>query len=246
MNKKLVSQALVRTLAILKDEMPQSNYKKYISPLSLQSHTDQTISLNAAGQYEADWVNSRMATTLSKYVSGFLGQSMQILITANGDPAPAIELSKGRKAQLSQAYGETRASVIQPQKALYISAYYWRYWRPLLGKGTASDVVIACRSLCYWNVKTGELRNTITTDRDEIAGLANCSPSSVDRALGNQYVRMYFVRKKIARVMTDLGPRNHGLILKVRMDDPLTPDHQQKHKINEPMEWVDPYTPDES
>lgn len=245
MNRKSITKALINTQAIIKDEMPGSYYKKYVEPLSIQSHTDQTICLHAAGQYEADWLNSRMAKSMGQHVSGILGQPMQILFTANGDPAPAIELSKGRKAQLSQAYGETRASVVQPQKALYITNYFWRHWRPLLGKGTSSDVVIACRSLCYWNVRSGELRNVITTDRDEIAGLAGCSPSSVDRALSHQFVRMYFVRKKIARVMTDLGPRNHGLILKVRMDDPLTPEHQHQHKINEPMSWVDPYTPDE-
>jgi len=246
MDKIIISKAFEQTQAIIKDEMPQSNYKKYILPLSLQSHTDQTISLHIAGQYEADWVNSRMAGILEKHISGILGQPMQILISSNGDPAPALDLIKGRKARLSQAYGETRAGVIQPQKVLYITDYFWRYWKPLLGRGATSDVVIACRSLCYWNVKTGEIRNNITTDRDEIAELGHCSPSSVDRALANQLVRMYFVRKKIARVMTDLGPRNHGLILKVRMDDPLTPDHQALYKINEPMDWVDPYTPDES
>ncbi len=246
METKTIKKALAQTMAILKDEMPISNHTKYIKPLSFQSNTNQTISLHAIGQYEADWVNDRMGKILGAHISGILGQPFQILVSANGEPAPTIELSKGRKAQLSHAYGETRASVIQPQKALYITDYFWRHWRPLLGKGTTSDVVIACRSLCYWNVRTQVLRNNISTDRDEIAGLASCSPSSVDRALAHQLVRMYFVRKKIARVMTDLGPRNHGLILRVRMDDPLTPVHQSMHKINEPMDWVDPYTPDES
>jgi len=241
---KQIPEALARTQAILKDEMASSNYNKYIADLTITSHTDQSISLHAPGQYEADWLNARMGKIMSQHFSGILGQPMEILFSANGDPGPDLKLSKGRKADLSQAYGETRASIIQPQKALYITNYFWRHWRPLLGKGTTSDVVIACRSLCYWNIKTGELRNTITTDRDEIAELAVCSPSSVDRALSHQLVRMYFVRKKIARVMTDEGPRNHGLILKVRMDDPLIPEHQKLHKINEPMAWVDPYVPE--
>lgn len=245
MKSNQITQALERSQAILKDEMDSSNYNKYIADLFVSSHTDQSISLHAPGQYEADWLNARMSKILGQHISGILGQPMEILFSANGNPAPDLNLKKGRRAQLSQAYGETRASVVQPQKALYITNYFWRHWRPLLGKGTTSDVVIACRSLCYWNIKTGELRNTITTDRDEIAELAGCSPSSVDRALGNQFVRMYFVRKKIARVMTDFGPRNHGLILKVRMDDPLTPEHQKLHKINEPMAWVDPYVPEE-
>lgn len=245
METKTINQALIKCQAILKDEMPHNKWDQYIEPLLLSSHTDQTISLHAPGQYEADWLTARMGRTVGQQISGILGQEMQILFSANGDPAPAIELSKGRKAQLSQAYGETRSSVIQPQKSLYITNYFWQHWRPLLGKGTTSDVVIACRSLCYWNIKTGEIRNAITTDREEIGKLASCSPSSVDRALSNQYVRMYFVRKKIARVMTDLGPRNHGLILKVRMDDPLTPNDQKLHKLNEPMSWVDPYTHDE-
>jgi len=245
MKTKQITQALERSQAILRDEMDQSTYTKYVADLTLSNHTDQSISLQAPGQYEADWLNARMGKILGSHISGILGQPMEILFSANGDPKPSLKMVQGRQAQLSQAYGETRASIVQPHKALYITNYFWRHWRPLLGKGTTSDVVIACRSLCYWNIKTGEIRNSITTDRDEIAGLAGCSPSSVDRALGNQFVRMYFVRKKIARVMTDFGPRNHGLILKVRMDDPLTPEHQKKYKINEPMAWVDPYVPEE-
>jgi len=237
-NKKTLEQAWGQAKNLIKQEVSKSVYDLRIKDLTVGQYSDDVIMIRAEGHH-VDWLNARLSTTASKTMAGILGQPVNILFSNNGNPPPSLAM-EGRKAQLTQAYGETRAAVIQPHKALFVSHYFWQHWRPLLGKGTASDVVIACRSLCYWNVKTGEIRNTVTTDREQLAELACCSPASVDRALNNKLVKMYFVQKKIARIMTEAGPRNHGLILRVRMDDPLTPEHQAKYKINEPTTWLDP------
>lgn len=221
---------------LISQEMPKSKYVSMIKPLTIQGYSEDIITIQAPAT-DIDWLNARVATVASHHITGILGEPYDVIFTSNGEAKEINkDLSSGRKAQLAQAYGDKRAAIIQPHKSLYISGYYWENWRPLLGKSTA-DVVIACRSLCYWNPQTGELRNRVTTDREEIARIAGCSTASVDRALNHKMVRQYFVRKKIARIMTETGIRNHGLILRVRMDDPLTPEDQKKYKINEPITW---------
>ena len=244
LNKTAVNKAWAKTQALLKTEMPSDKYNSMVAPLVVAAFNDDVINIHTEDDYSAKWLNDRMASTFNKCMTGVLNHPVQILFISNGTEPIDATLSKGRKASLAQAYGETRASIIQPHKSLYISSYFWQQWKPLLGK-SASDVVIACRSLCYWNIQTGEIRNSITTDRAAIAKLASCSGSSVDRALSSSFVRKYFVRKKIARFMTPDGPRNHGLILKVRMDDPLIPQHQAKYKMSEPLDWIDPYYSDD-
>lgn len=227
-----------RTLKLLQSEVSKSVYDLRLKDTKYSGHNEHVVTIHAT-DHHVDWLNARIARIASNQIQGILNEPYEVLFTSNGNLPPDMSLDKNRKAQLVQSYGDSKASIIQPSRALFITFYYWKHWRPLLGKAT-SDVVIACRSLGYWNIKTGELRNRITTDRDELARVAGCSPSSVDRALNNKLVKMYFVRKRIARIMTDAGPRNHGLILRVRMDDPLTPEHQEVYKINEPTTWYDP------
>jgi len=232
-----IIEAWAETQKILKNDTTKQVFESRILPGKVGEYSDDVIMIKVA-EGHVDWLNQRVARLASRTITGILNQPYQIVFSDNGTPPPSTEL-KDRKAQLAQAYGETRAAVIKPHQLIVTSAYFWRNWRPLLGKATA-DVVIACRSLCYWNPRTGVLRNTVTTDRAEIAGLAGYSVKTVERGLNHQLVKMYFVRKRVARIMTDEGPRNHGLILRVRMDDPLTPQHQIEFKINEPTTWTDP------
>jgi len=235
--EKRISAAWAETQKLLKGEVAKHVYEHRIQAGQVGEFSEDAIMIKVASEH-VNWLNGRVAVSASKIITGILNQPYQVIFSDNGTPPPSMKLDD-RKAQLTQAYGETRAAVIKPQQVIMYTAYFWSQWRPILGR-TTTDVVIACRSLCYWNIKTGELRSTVTTDRDQIAGLANCSYVSVDRALSNKFVKMYFVRKRIARIMTSEGIRNHGLILSVRMDDPLTPQHQEAYKINEPTTWIDP------
>jgi len=236
-NEKRIAKAWGKTQEVLKGDVPKFVYDHRIKGGEVGECSEDVIMIKVA-QEHVDWLNARAALSASKIISGILGEPQQIIFSANGDPPPSMAL-EGRKAQLAQAYGETRAAVIKPHHIIMYSAYFWAEWRPILGR-TTTDVVIACRSLCYWNIKTGELRNSVTTSREQIANVAKCSLISVDRALNNKFVKMYFVRKTVARIMTSEGIRNHGLILRVRMDDPLTPEHQGAYNINEPTTWIDP------
>lgn len=149
---------------------------------------------------------------------------------------PGSDAGSPRKIQLQRAYGTERARVIQPERGMFLTMYFFNNWLPLLGH-SAATTVLAARSLCYWNPMTGELRNLVETDMTEIARRASVSVRTVKDVLNNDLVKHYFLRYKVRRVMTPNGVRTAGILLQVRMDDPLTPEDQDQHHLAEEEHW---------
>lgn len=141
-----------------------------------------------------------------------------------------------RKIQLQRAYGTARARVVQPERGMFITNYLFSAWLPLLGH-SAFAAVLAARSLCYWNPMTGEMRNVIETDMSELARRANISVRTIKDVLNDDLVKRYFLRYKVRRLMTPNGVRTAGILLQVRMDDPLTPEDQDRNNLPEEEQW---------
>jgi hypothetical protein len=149
-----------------------------------------------------------------------------------GDP-------RSRKVMLQRAYGSERAGLIQPERGLFLTNYIFNNWLPQVGH-SAFAVILAARSLCYWNPMTGELRNVVETEMGELAEKAAVSVRTVKDVLNSELVQRYFLRYRVRRVMTSNGVRTAGISLQVRMDDPLTPLDQVKSGILEEEEWFLP------
>lgn len=205
-----------------------------LDPCQLIDQENGTVKLMAQNEYDAKWLTARATKLLQQQLMGILDQKLEIIFEA--PPEDQDPLPQGETAVIAPAYGESKAAIIQPNQLIVQTRYFFHEWKPLLGK-TPSDVVLAARSLCYWNPRTGEKRSQVSTDRAELAKLACCSEKSVTRSLKKDLVRKYFIRSKIARTMTSEGSRNLGLNLWVRMDDPLTPEDQEKYQLDEPTTW---------
>ena len=141
-----------------------------------------------------------------------------------------------RKMMLTRAYGSERASLIQPERGMFVTGYLFSNWLPLIGH-SAFAVILAARSMCYWNPMTGELRNVVETEMGEIAQRAAVSVRTVKDVLNDELVMRYFLRYRVRRVMTSNGVRTAGISLQVRMDDPLTPSDQVSSGLMEEEEW---------
>ena len=161
---------------------------------------------------------------------------------ATPGPRPARKTAppSPRKLALARAYGDRRAAVIQPERALVVTHYFMSQWTPQLGH-SAAHLIMTARAMCYWNPLNGELRNVIDTEMGELAARAAMSVRTVKDILANQLVQRYFLRYRVRRMMTSNGVRTAGITLLVRMDDPLTPEDQAAHEISENEHW---YTPD--
>ena len=143
---------------------------------------------------------------------------------------------RNRKMMLQRAYGSERARLIQPERGMFVTGYLFSNWLPLIGH-SAFAVILAARSMCYWNPMTGELRNVVETEMGELAERAAVSVRTVKEVLNTDLVLRYFLRYRVRRVMTSNGVRTAGISLQVRMDDPLTPQDQLKSGLLEEEEW---------
>jgi hypothetical protein len=120
-------------------------------------------------------------------------------------------------------------AVIQPDKYVACTQYFIRRWMPLLG-GVGTQIVLALRSLGYYNRSTGETRDGIEIDLPGLAKLCGVHESTIKREFQrNKALEMFVTRQKNYR-----QDRVTGHVLRttneylVKMDDPLHEDDLSK------------------
>lgn len=241
---------------------------KPLQPISYQGGTFTLAAFNPyAREWVENRLNSRIirlleglfgrTVDLQIVLSNSFGQDRGHLLPSLGDMPEVSNTQKGkslksqqgvdsngtaalnRKVVLQRAYGSERARIIQPERGMFVTLYFFYEWVPLIGHSAAA-AILAARSMCYWNPMTGELRNTIETDMSELARRASVSVRTMKDVLNNEYVQKYFLRYKVRRIMTPNGVRTAGISLQVRMDDPLTPADQQASNLPEDEHWYLP------
>jgi hypothetical protein len=170
----------------------------------------------------------------------FVSPKSDLFVEEDETPVDVAPMNdRSRKFMLQRAYGSDRARLIQPERGMFLTNYFFNNWLPLLGH-SAFTVILAARSLCFWNPMTGELRNVVETEMGELAERAAVSVRTVKDVLNNELVQRYFLRYRVRRVMTSNGVRTAGISLQVRMDDPLTPLDQVTSGLMEEEEWYFP------
>ncbi len=248
-------------LGQLQGQVERVTYRTWLEPLQPLAFKDGIYTLAAASTYARDLAESRFGATISHQLSGVYGNPVRLdLVVTDAARASAVEApetstvekpprtkenrkaaaASPRKLALARAYGDKRASIIQPERAIVVTHYFMSRWTPLLGH-SATHLIMTARSMCYWNPLNGELRNVIDTEMGELAERAAMSVRTVKDILANETVQRYFLRYKVRRMMTQNGVRTAGITLLVRMDDPLTPEDQKTHDLTEIEHW---YTPD--
>jgi len=232
-------------------EMQPFRFNSWVRPLEVVSYSDGVFHLTAMNAYGEKWVNDRLGQTIiyNQPVSLKISVAEQAPVVPGPETEDKAEGGKKtrlsrevsaegseRKIMLRRYYGDERARVVQPDRYLPVTRYFFTSWLPILGH-SAATTIIAARSLCYWNVATGDLRNVIETDMSTLAKLASVSLRTVKEVLRNELVKRYFLRYKVRRIVTQYGVRTAGIILQVRMDDPLTPEDQERHSLIEAEHW---------
>jgi hypothetical protein len=256
-------QAWEIVLGQLREEMTRSQYEQWVLPLRPLIYENGTFVLGTYNAYMREWVEARLSKRLTQLLEGIYGSAIALQVIVDNDfkspasiespdiesdskvwlPSPPEETKKdklletsSRKIMLQRAYGNERARLIQPERGMFITLYFMFQWLPLIGH-SAMSVILAARSMCYWNPKTGELRNKIETDMSELAERASVSIRTVKDVLNNELVKNYFIRYIVRRMMTPNGIRTAGILLQVRMDDPLTPKDQEENNLSENEVW---------
>lgn len=266
-------QAWEIVLGQLREEMTRSQYEQWVLPLRPMIYDNGTFVLGTYNTYTREWVESRLSNRLTQLLESIYGSAivLQVVVDNNFKSSEIRGIPKSeaysnswvsdfteseiktekpietasRKMMLQRAYGNERARLIQPERGMFVTLYFMFQWLPLIGH-SAMAVILAARSMCYWNPKTGELRNKIETDMSQLAERASVSIRTVKDVLNSELIKKYFIRYIVRRIMTPNGVRTAGILLQVRMDDPLTPKDQEENNLCEDEIWYSVEFDDES
>jgi len=260
-------QAWQRAAGQLRMELSRAQYETWVASLQPVGYRDSVFTLAAGNQVGKDWVVSHLKPGISRLLGALMSEPVELRVVVRSpfdDPetepsAPAetpAERGKARRApaagqaedgeggsapsrrklMLQRAYGSKRAQIIQPDRGMFVTNYFFNNWVPLIGQ-SAMVVILAARSMCYWNPLTGELRNSVETDMADLARRASVSVRTVKEVLNNELVQRYFLRYRVRRNMTPNGVRTAGISLLVRMDDPVTPQDQVEADLQSEDDW---------
>jgi hypothetical protein len=252
-------------LGQLQAEMARTMFETWVQPLRVVNFQDGVFTLGAFNPFARDWVVNRLKSRITQLLNAVYSEPVELQVVVINEfyrpeqsvvstmqaqdhtesrvekaaPEEKIQVPNNRKIMLQRAYGSQRAKLIEPERGMFVTLYFFYSWLPLLGH-SAYAAILAARSLCYWNPMTGELRNVIETDMSELAQRAAVSVRTVKDVLSNDLVRQYFLRYKVRRIITPNGVRTAGISLQVRMDDPLTPQDQELSGLAENEPWCSP------
>lgn len=133
-----------------------------------------------------------------------------------------------RLVKLDQRCAELYNLIVQPNK-IHVGWQYFRLeWVRLLGHALAW-VVIYLRRHCYWDEASGELRDTLSLYKKELAAAINQTPRNLANLMDNPYAAFFFTTPGADEAATGSEPRNKPTLYRVRMvDEPLTPADQEQ------------------
>lgn len=241
-------------VAQLENDFKRAEFETWIKPIRPLGMEDNIYTLGVHNSTAQSWLESRVQRRVTLLLTGLYGHPVELRLTLLPPPplpgeeppaAPAARGSSPRKLVLERAYGSERARLIRPERGMFLTLYFFNNWLPLLGH-SAATVILAARSMCYWNPVSGELRNTVDTEMAELARRAAVSVRTVKDVLAQRLVREYFLRYTVRRMMTPNGVRTAGICLQVRMDDPITPEDQLTYNLSESARWYTAEFEDES
>ena len=130
---------------------------------------------------------------------------------------------------IRERYNAAVNAITRPDRMVFCSQYLVDRWMRELG-GDALAILLFLRRRCYYNRKTGEVRDTCAVTLKEIADSCQISSSTVKRQLASNEALHKFIswQEEFAVEPKRRGLRQAANTYTVLMDDPIHPDDLEK------------------
>jgi hypothetical protein len=146
------------------------------------------------------------------------------LVEATLDFRLADHAGNPRLAELDQGCARLYNQIVQPNK-IYVGWQYFRLeWVPRLGHALAW-LVIYMRRHCYWDEASGELRDTFSAYKKDIAAAIGQTSRNLANLMAHPQALLFFTPLEENRAEGSAGPTSYRVRL---VDEPLAPDDQQR------------------
>ena len=141
-------------------------------------------------------------------------------------PTPRKPIQSRRTVTLQPYYWAAYNEIVKPNR---IGWYLATRWLPTL-KPLGCAIVGALRARYYYNSRTGELRNEIQIDMEELVSNIGVSRATLWREFKDNESLAQFVRRQDRYVVKNKGPQREESVYSVCMDDPIHPDDANRHR----------------
>jgi len=132
------------------------------------------------------------------------------------------------QARMLPYYHDLKNEIVESDKVVVSSQYFWTKWAPRLGP-TLTALVVCLRRHCYYNKLTQERRDWCFPEQATLAREIGVDSTKTIRAALSHPLALYFVRRE-ARYAYDPHRKKKvrtSDMYFVAMDDPLTPEDEE-------------------
>lgn len=132
------------------------------------------------------------------------------------------------KIKLQPFYHDLKNQIIEPEKIVIATQYFWDKWAPLLGP-TLTVLIVRLRRYCYYNKITKEKRDWCYPDQIKLAKEIGVSRRTIIRELERDIVK-YFITKKSRYVYNETLKKKVRAsdVYYIAMDDPFVLEDENK------------------
>src|SRR5512141_855727 len=108
-------QAWQSVLGQLQMEMPRASFDTWLRDTKPVSYQDGTLTIGVRNAYARDWLESRLASTVSRLLVGIMNASVSVNFIVNGNEAELI--------MDEVPYSSGRLESVDPTQAMSVAAY---------------------------------------------------------------------------------------------------------------------------
>jgi chromosomal replication initiation ATPase DnaA len=221
-------------LATLEPAMTRATFDTCLKGTSaVQNNGALTVLVPSA--YALDWLEHRLRPQVETAARNVTGQDA-LEVRFEMDPGEA-ETAEQPELFFTGSYRDAYNEIVQPDNVLCMTRYYCDKWRPLLG----NDLWILLwemRRRCFWGRGDRVNKDILEMTFEDLGKIINVSEATARRLL---YPRDPKKRELLKRFVTKIGVRrnyskevnrvvNEDTAWRVRLDDPLTPEDEEKLK----------------
>ncbi|HEX5809443.1 MAG TPA: chromosomal replication initiator protein DnaA [Anaerolineales bacterium] len=121
-------QAWQSVLGQLQMEMPRASFDTWVRDTKPVSYQDGTLTIGVRNAYARDWLESRLASTVSRLLIGIMNASVAVNFIVNGsEPEPVVEeahLPSVQPEPFDYAQGRSAAAYDSPARNSYMNPRY--------------------------------------------------------------------------------------------------------------------------
>src|SRR5512134_78313 len=177
-------QAWQSVLGQLQMEMPRASFDTWVRDTKPISYTDGTLTIGVRNAYAREWLESRLASTVSRLLVGIMNASVAVEFVVVGDENSSIDISDDEPAEAPETrsveekesqeltaldYDSVYEQIVKPRCAAYILGYF-RRWLRWLGPELAWMYIAFFQAVYMAGSRTGRATNRIPGKK--IAALA--------------------------------------------------------------------------